>query len=165
MRKLPKVLVADPSAYMAALTVGMLRNIGAQSVTTVSDSAAARVALHRETFNVIVIDDMLTPVDGIELTRQLRASAGDANRLVPVVMVFAEADRQRIEAARDAGVTEFIKKPLSAKILEVRIARAIEHPRPFITAAAFAGPDRRRKSMEVSEDRRGESEEPVAKSP
>jgi hypothetical protein len=40
MRKLPKVLVADPSAYMAALTVGMLRNIGAQSVTTVSDSAA-----------------------------------------------------------------------------------------------------------------------------
>ena len=165
MPKLSKVLVADPSTYMAALTVGMLRNIGAQSVTTVNDSAAALVALRRETFDVIVIDDKLAPLNGIELTRQLRTPDGGSNRLVPVIMVFAEADRQRIEAARDAGVTEFIKKPLSAKILEARIVQAVDHPRPFVTAPAFTGPDRRRRALDVGEDRRvvGDAEEPVAK--
>lgn len=162
MPKLSKVLVADPSAYMAGLTVGMLRSIGAQSVTAVSDSAATLAALHREKFDVIVIDDVLTPLDGVELTRQLRAEDGAANRLVPVIMVFVEADRQRIETARDAGVTEFIKKPLSAKILEARIVQALDNPRPFITAPAFTGPDRRRRVLKVGEDRRGEGDEPVA---
>jgi DNA-binding response OmpR family regulator len=148
-----KILVADPSAYLAGLTAAMLRGVGAQSVTVVDDSAAVLVALHRETFDVLVIDDMLAPIDGVALSRQIRATADD-NRSLPIVMVFIEADRQRIEAARDAGVTEFIRKPMSGKILDARITQALERPRAFVEAPAYVGPDRRRRSVTVGRDRR-----------
>jgi two-component system chemotaxis response regulator CheY len=143
-----KILVADPSAYMAGLTVGMLRSIGAQSVVSVNDSAAALLALARQKFDLLVIDDVLEPMDGVELTRQIRKTEGGMSQM-PVIMVFAEADRQRIVDARDAGVTEFIKKPLSARLLEIRIAQAMDNPRPFITVPSYAGPDRRRRGQEL----------------
>ena len=150
-----KVLVADPNAYMAGLTAAMLRGIGAQTVTEVHDSDAATLALERDQFDAVVIDDTLAPLAGIEVTRKLRAADGAANRLIPVIMVFVEASRARIETARDAGVTEFIKKPMSAAILEARLAAAIANPRPFVTAPAYVGPDRRRRVVDVKgEDRR-----------
>src|ERR1700743_2207306 len=106
MQRTTRVLVPPPSTSLATLTASMLRSVGIQSVATVNDSSAALAALAREKFDVLVVDDMLAPIDGIKLTRQIRATDDD-NRLLPVVMVFAEAGQHRIEEARDAGVTEF----------------------------------------------------------
>jgi hypothetical protein len=49
-------------------------------------------------------------------------------------------------AARDAGVTEFLVKPLSAKALYERILSVVLHPRPFVRTKNYFGPDRRRNS-------------------
>jgi len=151
------VLIADPSSYLAGLTAAMLKGVGTHHAVIATDSAAVLLDLHRAPFDVLVMDDRMLPIDGIALTRQIRAEAGE-RRLIPIIMVFAEADRGRIEMARDAGVTEFIRKPLSAKILESRILQALEHPRPFIEAEVYTGPDRRRHAVAVDgEDRRRRS--------
>ena len=148
------VLIADPSSYLAGLTGSMLKGVGVHTITIVNDSAAVLLALHRAAYDVMVMDDQIEPVDGITLTRQIRAEGGE-RRSIPIVMVFAEADRARIEMARDAGVTEFIRKPMSAKIVEARIAQALEHPRPFIEAPVYTGPDRRRRAVQIEgNDRR-----------
>ncbi len=47
--------------------------------------------------------------------------------------------------AHDAGITEFIAKPLSAKTLMARVTAVIEHPRPFIRSTQYFGPNRRRR--------------------
>ena len=90
-----------------------------------------------------LLDDQMQPIDGIALTRQIRAEPGDRHR-IPIIMVCAEAGRSLIEEARDAGVNEFIKKPMSAKILEARINQTMDNPRGFVASQAYTGPDRRR---------------------
>ena len=164
MLRINKILVADSSQYLGNLTANMLRAVGAKSVVTATDSAAVLLALHRGTFEAVVVDERVEPIDGVALTRQIRGEDGGNNRLIPIIMTFAEASRERIEAARDAGVTEFIKKPMSPKILEARINQAIENPRAFVEAPAYVGPDRRRRKLALNgEDRRQKDEaEPKA---
>jgi two-component system chemotaxis response regulator CheY len=160
---LPKlrVLVADPNAYLASLTTGMLRTLGVSKIVEVNTSDAALKAMTEGHFDAIVVDDLLKPLDGIELTRKLRAKEGNPNRLTPVIMVFTQAEKHRIEEARDAGVTEFIKKPISAKVLEMRLVPAIAHPRPFVAAPSYIGPDRRRREAGFEgENKRAEADKP-----
>ena len=56
--------------------------------------------------------------------------------------------------ARDAGVNEFLVKPISANTLFERIEALIERPRPFVRLEGFFGPDRRRKSSDPARDER-----------
>ena len=70
-------------------------------------------------------------------------------------MTFANADKRRIVAARDAGVTEFLKKPLSANVIGLRLMQTLENPRPFVEAPTYAGPDRRRTTRTGGPERRG----------
>jgi len=59
-------------------------------------------------------------------------------------MLTAHSERKRVTAARDAGVTEFMVKPISASALHQRIVNVIANPRRFIKTATYFGPDRRR---------------------
>jgi DNA-binding NtrC family response regulator len=54
------------------------------------------------------------------------------------------SNRDRVEAARDHGMTEFLVKPYTARDLYNRIVRLIEKPRQFVKTREFFGPDRRR---------------------
>jgi DNA-binding response OmpR family regulator len=75
-------------------------------------------------------------------------------------MVTGYSDMRRILEARDAGVSEYLVKPISAKLLYLRICAVIEYPRPFISTDSFFGPDRRRRPVEHGgEERRGSKHE------
>jgi len=60
-------------------------------------------------------------------------------------MITGHGERQYVERARDAGVTEFLIKPVTPRGLFLRIQEVIERPRPFVKSPAFIGPDRRRR--------------------
>jgi DNA-binding response OmpR family regulator len=74
----------------------------------------------------------------------IRQPGGNANPYVPIIMVTGHSERKRVTTARDAGVTEFITKPISATSLYRRILNVIANPRPFIKTDTYFGPDRRR---------------------
>jgi DNA-binding response OmpR family regulator len=59
-------------------------------------------------------------------------------------MLTGHTEKQRVTAARDAGITEFLAKPISAKALYQRIVNVVANPRPFIKTKTYFGPDRRR---------------------
>jgi FixJ family two-component response regulator len=59
-------------------------------------------------------------------------------------MITGHAEKKRVLAARDAGVSEFLVKPITAKALHSRVLSAVAKPRPFIRTAQYFGPDRRR---------------------
>lgn len=161
-QSIPKhgVLIADPSAHMVSLVAGMLRGIGRRDIREANDAQAAMAELGSRQFEVIVIDDGLDGLDGVELIRQLRAAVDSPNRYVPVIMMSAAPDAKRIADARDAGVTEFLRKPFAAAHLQTRLTAIEANPRSFIEAQAYQGPDRRRRSVDVgAKDRR--EEDPV----
>ena len=59
-------------------------------------------------------------------------------------MLTGHSEKKRVVSARDAGVTEFLAKPISAKGLYQRIVNVVANPRPFIKTKTYFGPDRRR---------------------
>ena len=73
---------------------------------------------------------------------------------MPIIMITAHSERPRIIAARDAGINEFVMKPVSAKTLFSRLNAVIEHPRRFVRIEEYFGPDRRRRKMFVDFERR-----------
>ncbi len=66
------------------------------------------------------------------------------NCYVPIIMLTGHAEKTTVELARDAGVHEFLAKPVSATKLFEKIKNIIENPRVFIRTSDYFGPDRRR---------------------
>jgi DNA-binding response OmpR family regulator len=87
-------------------------------------------------------------MDGIALTRHIRTSENSPNPFMPIIMVTGHTERARVEEARDAGVTEFLAKPVTPKNLYSRIAEIVERPRAFVRTESYFGPDRRRKTLD-----------------
>ena len=82
--------------------------------------------------------------DGLELAQMIRQPGANANPYVPIIMLTGHSEKKRVVSARDAGVTEFLAKPISAKALYERILNVVANPRPFIKTKTYFGPDRRR---------------------
>jgi two-component system chemotaxis response regulator CheY len=92
-----------------------------------------------------VLTDWAMPIfDGLELTQMIRQPGANANPYAPIIMLTGHSEKMRVVAARDAGVTEFLAKPISAKSLYQRILNVVANPRPFIKTRSYFGPDRRR---------------------
>ena len=139
------VLVVDPSPHMASLVGQMLRQLKLKKITEAINSEQALQALSTQSFQVMVVNDELSPHGGVALTRALRLMTDNPNRDAAVIMMSAKPDAAGIAAARDAGITEFLRKPFAAQHLESRLVSIVSAPRTFVEAEAYAGPDRRRK--------------------
>ena len=150
------VLIADPSQHMASLVSVMLRSLGRKDIREAYDANKAMTELKRRAFDILIIDDDLEGMDGVAFTRKLRASTDCQNRHVPIIMMSAAPDAKRIAEARDAGVTEFLRKPFAANHLQTRLTSIEANPRGFIEAAEYKGPDRRRKVIDIGDKERRE---------
>jgi len=150
------VLVCDPNPHMGTLIGQMLRHLKVHVVEEVQSSNAALSSLTNRKFGAIVLDDQLGPTDSVELVKALRANENGLNRATPVIMMSSSPDAARIVAARDAGVTEFLRKPFAAAHLESRLNSIFGAPREFVEGGGYKGPDRRRRKAEFKGgDRRG----------
>jgi CheY-like chemotaxis protein len=137
------VLVVDDSQQMRFLVRCLLR---AGCITDVSEAATAIDAftiMRARSVDLIIVDWMMHPMDGLEFTRMVRSDPESPNPYVPLLMLTAHTEASRVAAARDAGVTGFIKKPISTRLLFERVASALTDTRVFIRSEDFFGPDRR----------------------
>jgi two-component system, chemotaxis family, chemotaxis protein CheY len=142
-----RFLVVDDNTNMRRIIRMLLAGLGARTILEAEDGASA-LELFRDHMPDIVITDWVMPVlDGLDLVRMLRNEKESANPFVPIIIVTAYTDRTRVLQARDAGVTEFVAKPVSAKVLHERISAIVLRPRDFIRTKTFFGPDRRRFTM------------------
>jgi PleD family two-component response regulator len=86
-------------------------------------------------------------LNGIEFTQLVRSGKDGPDVFVPIIMVTGYGDVATVTSARDAGVTEFLIKPISAKTLYLRVLEAINKPRSFIRTQSLFGPNRRRQVL------------------
>ena len=148
------IMVVDDNAFMRNLIVSTVRMLGMTNVVAKSSAADAIQALRESrrnpiaagmgTIDIILSDFVMEAVDGALFLRWVRTSKHAPDRFVPFLMVSGAADQQAVESARDAGVTEFLAKPFSAKSIGDRILEAIRNPRQFVLVSGYFGPDRRR---------------------
>jgi two-component system chemotaxis response regulator CheY len=149
-----RALIADPSTHMAGLVTLMLHTLKIRGVDEAGDTKHATEFLARRPYNLMLIDDVLGSEENFALIRTLRATADHPNRVVPIIMMASAPEASLIIRARDAGVSEFLRKPFSAKHIQMRLDALRNAPRDFIEAQGYAGPDRRRREVEAKPRRR-----------
>jgi CheY-like chemotaxis protein len=139
-----KALVVEDNSHMRTLLRSLLNALGTKHVFEATNGADAFGLLRDARPDLILTDLTMKPIDGIEFTRDVRTSPLSANPFVPIVMITGHTERARVTAARDAGVTEFLAKPITAQNLFLRVAEIVDRPRPFVRCGDYFGPDRRR---------------------
>jgi len=151
------VLIIDDYAPMRKILLSLFRELGINRLSQATGGREALKLVKTIEPDVIILDAIMEPMDGLEFTRQVRSGDAGIDPFVPIIMVSGQTELRHIMKARDAGVTEFLAKPISARSMYGRICAVISSPRPFIRTPSFFGPDRRRRALPYDDaDRRSQ---------
>ena len=139
-----RVLVVDDNQHMRAIVGAILKSAGVVRIREATHGGHALAMLKDFPADVAIVDFQMTPMDGLEFTRELRNPNSSPRPSLPIIMMTGHADQARVIQARDAGVNEFLVKPVTAKGVLDRLSAAVFKPREFVEAQNYIGPDRRR---------------------
>ena len=139
------ILVIDDNKFIRRLLGEILRNFNVRYVIEAEDGADALEKLKLARPDIIFCDWVMTGMTGLEFTEKIRCASDSPNPFVPIIMLTGHTSIERVNAARDAGVNEFLAKPVSSKAILSRLIAVIEHPRPFVRTKIYFGPCRRRR--------------------
>ena len=119
-----KILIVDDFSTMRRIIKNLLRDLGFENTSEADDGNTALPMLKRGGFDFLITDWNMPGMTGMELLQEVRADA-DLQSL-PVLMVTAEAKRDQIVAAAQAGVNGYIVKPFTAVTLKEKIEKIFE---------------------------------------
>lgn len=156
------VLVADSDSRTAELVRRVLFSFGFRRIFVADNPDDALRQLRAKPIELVITESRMDSGGGVRLVRSIRAhEEGKIRRDIPIIMLTAEAERDDVMLARDAGITEFVVKPFSAKTLSHRIVQVIDHPRVFVQAPNYVGPCRRRRDPNREGPERRKPPEPI----
>lgn len=120
-----RILVVDDFPTMRRILRALLRELGFTHIEEAEDGQDALDRLRRGRFELVISDWNMPRLDGLDMLRTIRADA--ALRHLAVLMVSAEARKELIVAAAQAGANGYVVKPFTAAVLDERLIRAWEH--------------------------------------
>ena len=124
MSKDMKFLVVDDFSTMRRIIKNLLNDLGYSNVTEADDGATALPMLQAGNFDFLVTDWNMPGMPGLDLLKAVRADARLAK--MPVLMLTAEAKREQIIEAAQAGVNGYVIKPFTAVTLKEKIDKILE---------------------------------------
>ncbi|MEX1221955.1 MAG: chemotaxis response regulator CheY [Idiomarina sp.] len=124
MDKTMKILVVDDFSTMRRIIKNLLRDLGFQNVSEADDGNTALPMLQNGDYDFVVTDWNMPGMQGIDLLKAIRADENLSH--LPVLMVTAEAKREQIVAAAQAGVNGYIVKPFTAATLREKLEKIFE---------------------------------------
>jgi two-component system chemotaxis response regulator CheY len=119
-----KILVVDDFSTMRRIVKNLLRDLGFTNTHEADDGSTAWPMLQSGDYDFVVTDWNMPGMTGIELLQKIRSD--DRLKTVPVLMVTAEAKRDQIVAAAQAGVNGYVVKPFTAAALKEKIEKIFE---------------------------------------
>ncbi len=124
MDKDMKILIVDDFSTMRRIIKNLLRDLGFNNTLEADDGQTALPMLRSGEFDFLVTDWNMPGMDGLTLLKKIRSD--DALCDMPVLMVTAEATRDQIVIAAEAGVNDYVVKPCTAATLKEKIERIIQ---------------------------------------
>jgi CheY-like chemotaxis protein len=140
-----RFLLVDDNQHIRSIVSAILKGVGVRQIREAMDGAEGLQILRVWQTDIAIVDFKMSPLDGVQFTQLVRNSPDSVDPFLPIIMLTGFAERHRVFEARDAGVTEVVVKPVTARSLLDRINTVIYHPRPFIRSADYFGPCRRRR--------------------
>jgi two-component system chemotaxis response regulator CheY len=118
-----KILIVDDFSTMRRIVRNLLKEIGYSNADEAEDGQAAMAKLKNGNFEFVVSDINMPNMNGFELLTQIKADA--ALKHLPVLMVTAEAKKEDIVTAAQAGASGYIVKPFTKATLEEKVNKII----------------------------------------
>ena len=119
-----KILIVDDFSTMRRIIKNLLRDLGFTNTVEADDGITAIPILNSGSIDFLVTDWNMPDMTGIDLLRHVRAD--EKLRSLPVLMVTAEAKREQIIEAAQAGVNGYVVKPFTALALKEKIEKIFE---------------------------------------
>ncbi len=119
-----KILIVDDFSTMRRIIKNLLRDLGFTNTSEADDGQTALPMLQNGNFDFLVTDWNMPGMSGIELLKAVRADG--KLRKLPILMVTAEAKRDQIIEAAQAGVNGYVVKPFTAAVLKEKIDKIFE---------------------------------------
>jgi two-component system chemotaxis response regulator CheY len=119
-----KILVVDDFSTMRRIIKNLLKDLGFTNVQEADDGNTALPMLNQGDFDFVVTDWNMPGMQGIDLLRAIRSD--DRLKHLPVLMVTAEAKKEQIVAAAQAGVNGYVVKPFTAATLKEKLDKIFE---------------------------------------
>lgn len=138
-----RMLIVGSRPHTIQLLRQLFDMLGVRRTQATGRLQSALDFLCTQNYTAVFCDEILSDADADDFVRAARRAPGLINPMVPIFLVCAGPKRRDVEAARDLGFTDVITRPLSAATIQRKIKAATHHPRPFILAGDFFGPDRR----------------------
>jgi two-component system chemotaxis response regulator CheY len=119
-----KVLVVDDFSTMRRIVKNLLRDLGFTNISEADDGSTALPMLQGGDFDFVVTDWNMPGMQGIDLLKAIRADSNLAH--LPVLLITAEAKKEQIVMAAQAGVNGYIVKPFTAATLKTKLDKIFE---------------------------------------
>lgn len=119
-----KILIVDDFSTMRRIIKNLLRDLGFTNTLEADDGTSALPMLQNGSFDFLITDWNMPGMSGIDLLSYVRAD--DRIKHLPVLMVTAEAKREQIIKAAQAGVNGYVIKPFTAQVLKEKIEKIFE---------------------------------------
>lgn len=124
MDKNMKILIVDDFSTMRRIIKNLLRDLGFNNTSEADDGSTALPMLQNGNFDFLITDWNMPNMPGIDLLKAVRAD--EKLKTMPVLLVTAEAKREQIVEAAQAGVNGYIIKPFTAETLREKIEKIFE---------------------------------------
>lgn len=124
MDKNMRILVVDDFPTMRRIVRNLLKELGYGNVDEAEDGAAALARLRNGGFDFVISDWNMPNLDGLSMLKAIRADATLSQ--LPVLMVTAEAKKENIIAAAQAGANGYVVKPFTAAVLDEKLTKIVE---------------------------------------
>ena len=119
-----RFLVVDDFSTMRRIVKNILKQLGYENIEEAEDGAQAYSKLKSGNFEFVVSDWNMPNMDGLELLKKIRSD--DQLKHLPVLMVTAEAEKDKVITAIQAGVSIYVVKPFTAEVLKEKMDRIFE---------------------------------------
>lgn len=119
-----RFLVIDDFATMRRIVRNLLQDLGFKNVEEAEDGQDALTKLRASSFDFVISDWNMPNLDGLQLLTEMRKD--DNLKAMPVLMVTAEAKKENIIAAAQAGANGYVVKPFTAATLEEKLNKIFE---------------------------------------
>jgi len=119
-----RFLVVDDFSTMRRIVRNLLKELGYSNVDEAEDGSMALSKLRSEHFDFVISDWNMPVMDGLTMLQNIRADA--ALSKLPVLMVTAEAKKENIIAAAQAGANGYVVKPFTAATLDEKLTKVFE---------------------------------------
>lgn len=124
VQKSLKILVVDDFPTMRRIIKNLLKDLGFENVDEAEDGAMGLEKLRNGNFEFVVSDWNMPNMDGLAMLQHIRADPNLSK--LPVLMVTAEAKKENIIAAAQAGANGYVVKPFTAATLEEKLNKIFD---------------------------------------